>query len=157
GPPAHAAPCLRLHAGRRRQGHAVAASLSGPQEHPAHRPLHRAGTDPIQGLVEGLSGGLKGVDAAELGTARGESARRAMVALVAGRLTCELTGEQTHGREVGYCFTSGGLAIKPACNGKRDPRPRLGQRVANVIWKGSMLAYAYGNAAPTQLKLESRP
>ena len=101
-------------------------------------------------MVEGLSGGLKGVDAAELGTARGESARRAMVALVAGTLTCELTGEKTHGREVGYCFTSGGLDIKPACNGKRDPRPRLGQRVANVIWKGSMLAYAYGNAAPTQ-------
>jgi endonuclease YncB( thermonuclease family) len=65
-------------------------------------------------VVAGTRVRLKGVDAAELGTARGESARRAMVALVTGTLTCRLTGEKTYGREVGYCFTSDGTDINQA-------------------------------------------
>jgi endonuclease YncB( thermonuclease family) len=65
-------------------------------------------------VVAGTRVRLKGVDAAELGTARGESARRAMVALVTGPLTCRLTGEKTYGREVGYCFTSNGTDINRA-------------------------------------------
>jgi endonuclease YncB( thermonuclease family) len=65
-------------------------------------------------VVAGTRVRLKGVDAAELGTARGESARRAMVALVTGPLTCRLTGEKTYDREVGYCFTSDGTDINRA-------------------------------------------
>jgi endonuclease YncB( thermonuclease family) len=65
-------------------------------------------------VVAGTRVRLKGVDAAELGTARGENARRAMIALVTGTLTCRLTGEKTHGREVGYCFTSDGTDINRA-------------------------------------------
>jgi endonuclease YncB( thermonuclease family) len=65
-------------------------------------------------VVAGTRVRLKGVDAAELGTARGESARRAMLALVTGALTCRLTGEKTYGREVGYCFTSDGTDINRA-------------------------------------------
>ena len=42
GPPAHAAACVRLQARQRRPGHARAAALSRPQEHPAHGALHRA-------------------------------------------------------------------------------------------------------------------
>ncbi|WP_439395184.1 thermonuclease family protein [Bradyrhizobium sp. PMVTL-01] len=64
--------------------------------------------------VAGTTVRLKGVDAAELGTARGENARRAMVALVTGTLTCRLTGEKTYGREVGYCTTAEGTDINRA-------------------------------------------
>ena len=65
-------------------------------------------------VVAGTTIRLKGVDAAELGTARGEDARREMVRLVTGRLTCRLTGEKTHGREVGYCATADGTDINRA-------------------------------------------
>jgi endonuclease YncB( thermonuclease family) len=65
-------------------------------------------------VVAGTTVRLKGVDAAELGTARGEDARRAMDRLVTGRLTCRLTGEKTHGREVGYCATADGTDINRA-------------------------------------------
>jgi len=57
---------------------------------------------------------LKGVDAAELGTPRGDDARRVMAALVTGRLHCRLTGEKTYGREVGYCTTADGTDINRA-------------------------------------------
>ena len=57
---------------------------------------------------------LKGVDAAELGTARGENARRVMLELVTGTLTCRLTGEKTWGREVGYCTTTDGVDVNNA-------------------------------------------
>ena len=57
---------------------------------------------------------LKGVDAAELGTARGENARRVMTMLVTGELTCRLTGEKTYRREVGYCTTANGTDINRA-------------------------------------------
>ena len=65
-------------------------------------------------VVAGTTVRLKGVDAAEVGTARGESARRAMVALVTSELTCRLTGETTHRREVGYCVTADGIDINRA-------------------------------------------
>jgi endonuclease YncB( thermonuclease family) len=65
-------------------------------------------------VVAGTTVRLKGVDAAELGTARGEDARRVMDRLVNGRLTCRLTGEKTHGREVGYCATADGTDINLA-------------------------------------------
>src|SRR5262245_1203820 len=65
-------------------------------------------------VVAGTTVRLKGVDAAELGTARGEKARRAMVALVTGTLTCRLTGEKTWGRAVGYCMTADGIDINQA-------------------------------------------
>jgi endonuclease YncB( thermonuclease family) len=66
-------------------------------------------------VVAGTTVRLKGVDAAELGTVRGENARRAMVALVTGGgLTCRLTGEKTWGREVGYCLTPSGIDVNQA-------------------------------------------
>src|SRR4051812_9680007 len=65
-------------------------------------------------VVAGTVARLKGVDAAELGTPRGENARRTMLALVTSELTCHLTGEKTHGREVGYCFTNDGVNINQA-------------------------------------------
>jgi micrococcal nuclease len=55
---------------------------------------------------------LKGVDAPERGTELGEFAREIMIEIVNGSdLTCQLTGEKTHRREVGYCFTSEGVDI----------------------------------------------
>src|SRR6266436_6082814 len=65
-------------------------------------------------VVAGTTVRLKGVDAAELGTVRGESARRAMIALVTKELTCRLTFEKTWGREVGYRMTAGGIDINQA-------------------------------------------
>jgi endonuclease YncB( thermonuclease family) len=82
-------------------------------------------------VVAGTRVRLKGVDAAELGTARGEAARRAMIALVAGgTLTCKLTGEKTWGREVGYCFTSDGVDINRAIieSGAALACPRYSER-----------------------------
>ena len=65
-------------------------------------------------VVAGTRVRLKGVDAAELGTPRGENARRVMATLVTGTLTCRLTGEKADGREVGYCTTAGGSDINRA-------------------------------------------
>ena len=65
-------------------------------------------------VVMGTTVRLKGVDAAELGTARGENARRVMATLVTGQLTCRLTGEKTYGRDVGYCTTADGTDINQA-------------------------------------------
>jgi endonuclease YncB( thermonuclease family) len=65
-------------------------------------------------VVAGTRVRLKGVDAAELGTARGENARRVMAMLVTGSLTCRLTGEKTYNREVGYCTTANGTDINRA-------------------------------------------
>jgi len=62
-------------------------------------------------IVAGTKVRLNGVDAAELGTARGENARRMMIALVTKELTCRVTGEKTWGREVGYCVTATGIDI----------------------------------------------
>jgi endonuclease YncB( thermonuclease family) len=57
---------------------------------------------------------LKGVDAAELGTERGENAKAVMIAIVTGELSCRLTGEKTWRREVGYCTTADGVDINQA-------------------------------------------
>lgn len=55
---------------------------------------------------------LKGVDAAESGSVLGETATRVMKEIVGGSvLRCELTGEKTWKREVGYCFTLDGVDI----------------------------------------------
>ena len=54
---------------------------------------------------------LKGVDAPE----RGEFAREIMIEIVNGSdLTCQLTGEKTHKRDVGYCTTAEGVDINRA-------------------------------------------
>jgi endonuclease YncB( thermonuclease family) len=65
-------------------------------------------------VVAGTRVRLKGVDAAELETTRGENARRVMVTLVTESLTCRLTGEKTYDREVGYCTTADGTDINRA-------------------------------------------
>ena len=57
---------------------------------------------------------LKGVDVAERGTERGEDARVVMMGIVTSDLTCRLTGEKTHRREVGFCFTADGVDINQA-------------------------------------------
>ena len=62
-------------------------------------------------VVGGVHVRLKGVDAAERGTERGDDATQVMMGIVAGDLTCRLTGEKTRKREVGYCFTPHGLDI----------------------------------------------
>ncbi|HKA73155.1 MAG TPA: hypothetical protein VKE26_15200 [Xanthobacteraceae bacterium] len=56
-------------------------------------------------VVDGVSVRLKGVDAMERGTAEGDSATATMRALVheGESVTCSVTGEKTHRREVGYC------------------------------------------------------
>jgi endonuclease YncB( thermonuclease family) len=62
-------------------------------------------------VVAGTHVRLKGVDAAELGTPLGEDAKAVMQGIVSGILTCQLTGEHTWKREVGYCFTANGTDI----------------------------------------------
>jgi endonuclease YncB( thermonuclease family) len=58
---------------------------------------------------------LKGVDAAELRTDLGEAAKIVMQTIVGdSELTCHLTGEKTHRRDVGYCFTAAGTDINQA-------------------------------------------
>ena len=55
--------------------------------------------------VAGTEVRLKGVDAAELGTFRGEAAVQFVRLTIEGHtVTCELTGEETHDREGGYCW-----------------------------------------------------
>ena len=89
--------------------------MSGAQ-HATHSTISGSGrvVDGDTVIVAGTTVRLKGVDAAELGTPRGENARRTMIALATSELTCHLTGEKTHGREVGYCFTSNGIDINQA-------------------------------------------
>lgn len=58
---------------------------------------------------------LKGVDASERRTARGEVARTRMKEIVAGQpLTCRITGEKTWKREVGFCTLPDGTDIGQA-------------------------------------------
>lgn len=62
---------------------------------------------------------LKGVDVAEMNTERGRHARQVMLQIVgSSELTCELTGEKTYGREVGYCTTAEGVDIGAAIVGQ---------------------------------------
>ena len=59
-------------------------------------------------IVSGIHVRLKGVDSPELGTAAGVAAKREMIQIVHGRdLACTLTGEKTHGRDVGHCYADG--------------------------------------------------
>lgn len=54
---------------------------------------------------------LKGIAAPERDEPGGADATEAMRRLIGGRsVRCELTGERTHGREVGYC-TAGGTDL----------------------------------------------
>ena len=63
-------------------------------------------------VVAGMHIRLKGADASELNTERGETARQVLIDIVGdSELTCRLTGEKTHRREVGYCATSDGIDI----------------------------------------------
>jgi endonuclease YncB( thermonuclease family) len=56
---------------------------------------------------------LKGVDAAERFTPRGDDATAIMRGIVGdSELRCELTGEKTWRRDVGFCFTSDGRDIQ---------------------------------------------
>ena len=54
GPSAHAAARLRLPAGQQGRRYPQPAGLPRAQEHPAHRALHRAVADPVQGLLARL-------------------------------------------------------------------------------------------------------
>ena len=55
-------------------------------------------------IVSGVTVRLKGVDAPELGRDLGQSARQAMEDIIGSEtVSCDLTGEKTHCREVGYC------------------------------------------------------
>ncbi len=58
--------------------------------------------------VSGVPVRLSGVTADELGTARGEAATSFMRDIVRGEIvTCALTGEVTHDRQVGRCSVDG--------------------------------------------------
>ena len=57
---------------------------------------------------------LKGVDAPEPLQSGGPKAALAMHAITGNWLSCELTGETTHGRQVGYCFNAAGKDIAEA-------------------------------------------
>jgi endonuclease YncB( thermonuclease family) len=64
-------------------------------------------------VVGGIHVRLKGVDAAERGTVRGDDATAIMRSIVGNSyLTCQLTGEKTWRREVGFCFTADGRDIQ---------------------------------------------
>ena len=55
--PAHAPARLRLQARQRRARHPRLAGVAGPQQHPAHDPVHRTHVEAVQKLLAG--GGLK--------------------------------------------------------------------------------------------------
>ena len=55
---------------------------------------------------------FKGVDAPEPGTVAGEAAKKVMVDLIGDEVvTCDLTGEKTHKRDVGFCRTESGFDL----------------------------------------------
>ena len=64
--------------------------------------------------VNGIRVRLKGVDAPEMGDRYGSEATRGMHAVVGSWLRCELTGEETHNRKVGYCVNGKGEDIGEA-------------------------------------------
>ena len=64
--------------------------------------------------VNGIPVRLKGVDAPEMADRYGPEATRGMQAVVGSWLRCELTGEKTHNREVGYCVNGKGEDIGEA-------------------------------------------
>jgi len=76
-------------------------------------------------VVAGTPVRLKGVDASERGTERGDNATAVMTGIVGnGDLSCRLTGEKTHRREVGYCTTADGCRHQP-----RHHRPGRGAQL----------------------------
>jgi endonuclease YncB( thermonuclease family) len=62
-------------------------------------------------VVNGVTVRLKGVDAPERASPGGAEASVALRAIVGNWLRCELTGERTRGREVGYCMNAAGQDI----------------------------------------------
>jgi micrococcal nuclease len=59
-------------------------------------------------VVDGTPVRLQGVDAPELKTQAGKSARRWMVNYLRGQeVNCDLTGERTYDRYVGVCYVDG--------------------------------------------------
>jgi endonuclease YncB( thermonuclease family) len=102
--------------------HAMVSSHTAPPVPPAakgawaptiHGPARVVDSDTVE--VAGTRVRLKGVDAAELRTARGEEAKRVMIGIVGKDiLNCRLTGEKTYSREAGYCVTVAGVDIKQA-------------------------------------------
>lgn len=65
-------------------------------------------------IVAGVEIRLKGVDAPELADKYGREATEGMRAIVGSWLRCGLTGEKTHGRDVGYCTNADGQDIGEA-------------------------------------------
>jgi endonuclease YncB( thermonuclease family) len=87
---------------------------------------------------------LKGVDAAERGTARGDAATAIMRGIVGNsELTCRLTGEKTGKREVGYCFTSDGRDI-----GREIVE--MGMALACVRYSGRYAGFEQADAVAAQ-------
>jgi endonuclease YncB( thermonuclease family) len=71
-------------------------------------------TDGDTVVVVGVTVRLKGVDAPERDQPGGPQATDAMRVIVGEWLKCELTGEKTHGREIGYCVNAAGEDIAEA-------------------------------------------
>jgi endonuclease YncB( thermonuclease family) len=71
-------------------------------------------TDGDTVTVAGLTVRLKGVDAPEQWMPGGPEATAAMRKLVGNWLKCELTGEKTRGREVGFCRNADNVDIAEA-------------------------------------------
>ena len=66
-------------------------------------------------VVNGTHIRLKGVDAPELASPLGATARQVMIDIIGdSELTCRPTGERTHRREIGYCVTDIGIDIGQA-------------------------------------------
>jgi endonuclease YncB( thermonuclease family) len=84
--------------------------------------------------VAGVRVRLKGIDAPERDTPEGQAATAALARLVDGQtVTCELTGEQTRDRVVGYCFVRGrDLQEAMVKSGHAAACPRYSTRYVNV-------------------------
>jgi endonuclease YncB( thermonuclease family) len=65
-------------------------------------------------VVNGTRVRLKGVDAPELSHPSGIEAKLALQGIIGPSLTCQLTGERTHDREVGWCYNNFGSDIGAA-------------------------------------------
>ena len=63
-------------------------------------------------VVAGQPVRLKGVDAEEMRTVRGRAAKQVMIDIIGGAdVVCDLTGEKTWDRKVGFCRVVGGVDI----------------------------------------------
>jgi micrococcal nuclease len=83
---------------------------------PSPEPQPRQQSNSVEGVARVIDGDtvavgtihvrLKGVDAAEMDTETGRAARVAMLKIVgSAQLICDLTGERSYKREVGFCYT----------------------------------------------------